>query len=223
MNSEFFSALEALEKEKGIPKEYMLEKVEAALVSAYKKDQGGNSNVKIVLDPEKKIVKVFQQKEIVEVVENDALQITLEDAKKISKRSVIGGIADIELKTKNFRRLSAQAAKQVIIQGIREAERDMMIREYENKREEIVSAVVEKIDPLTGDVVVDTGTSKAVLLKSNQIPGESFTEGDFEGAVSRCRRGKSVRRHYAQRRLLRTGQVLAGGRRCQYTNRSLCP
>ena len=196
MNSEFFSALEALEKEKGIPKEYMLEKVEAALVSAYKKDQGGNSNLKIVLDPEKKIVKVFQQKEIVEVVENDALQITLEDAKKISKRSVIGGIADIELKTKNFRRLSAQAAKQVIIQGIREAERDMMIREYENKREEIVSAVVEKIDPLTGDVVVDTGTSKAVLLKSNQIPGESFTEGEhvkvFVTEVTRESRGPLV-------------------------------
>ena len=177
MNTEFFNALEALEKERGIPKEYMLERVEAALISAYKKDNGGNTNVRIVLDPIKKDVKVYQQKLIVEVVENPELEISLEDAKKINRRWVLGGFAETEVKTKNFGRISAQTAKQVIVQGIREAERTMMIKEYESKREEVVTATVIKIDPVTENAVVDTGTSEAVLLKSEQIPGEIYTVG----------------------------------------------
>lgn len=177
MNTEFFNALEALEKERGIPKEYMLERVEAALISAYKKDNGGNTNVRIVLDPVKKDVKVYQQKLIVEVVENPELEISLEDAKKINRRWVLGGFAETEVKTKNFGRISAQTAKQVIVQGIREAERTMMIKEYESKREEVVTATVIKIDPVTENAVVDTGTSEAVLLKSEQIPGEIYTVG----------------------------------------------
>ena len=118
MNTEFFNALDLLEKEKGIPKEYMLEKVEAALVSAFKREQGGNSNVKIVLNPEKKDMKVFALKDIVETVEDPMLQISLEDAQKISKRSKIGGVAEVKLDPKAFRRLSARTATQVIIQGI---------------------------------------------------------------------------------------------------------
>ena len=178
MNTEFFTALDLLEKEKGISKEYMLERVEAALISAYKRDQGGNSNVRVVIDPDKKEVRMFQQKDIVEEVEDENLQITLEDAKKISKKYKLGGVAEIELKPKNFRRLSAQTAKQVIIQGIREAERGMMIKEYESKREEIITAVVQKVDPTTGNVTVDTGTSFATLLKNEQIPYEEFEPGD---------------------------------------------
>lgn len=177
MNTEFFNALEALEKERGIPKEYMLERVEAALISAYKKDNGGNTNVRIVLDPVKKDVKVYQQKLIVEVVENPDLEISLEDAKKINRRWVLGGFAETEVKTKNFGRISAQTAKQVIVQGIREAERTMMIKEYESKREEVVTATVIKIDPMTENAVVDTGTSEAVLLRSEQIPGENYIVG----------------------------------------------
>ena len=179
MNTEFFNALEALEKERGIPKEYMLERVEAALISAYKKDNGGNSNVRIVLDPVKKDVKVYQQKNIVETVEDPETEITLEEAKKINRRYVLGGVAEFEVKTKNFGRISAQTAKQVIIQGIREAERSMMIREYESKREEVITATVTKIDPQNGNVIVDTGTSEAVLLKGEQIPGEEFEVGDL--------------------------------------------
>lgn len=134
MNTEFFNALEALEKERGIPKEYMLERVEAALISAYKKDSGGNSNVRVVLDPVKKDVKVYQLKNIVETVEDPETEISLEDAKKVSRKYTLGGVAEFEVKTKNFGRISAQTAKQVIIQGIREAERSMMIREYESKK-----------------------------------------------------------------------------------------
>ncbi|MBQ7161489.1 MAG: transcription termination/antitermination protein NusA [Clostridia bacterium] len=178
MNTEFFTALELLEKEKGIPKEYMIERVEAALISAYKRDQGGASNVRVAIDPDKKEVRVFQQKDIVEEVEDENTQITLEEAKKVNKKYALGGVCEIELKPKNFRRLSAQTAKQVIIQGIREAERGMLIKEYESKREEIITAVVQKVDPTTGNVTVDTGTSFATLLKGEQIPGEEFEPGD---------------------------------------------
>ncbi len=178
MNSEFFVALELLEKEKGIPKEYMLEKIEAALVSAYKKEQDGNSNVRVAIDPEKKQVRVFQQKTVVEVVENPYTEISLEEARSINKRHNLGKIIETELKTKNFRRLSAQAAKQVIIQGIREAERSMMIKEYEDKHEEIITATVTKTDIGNGNIVLDTGTSEAVLIAGEQIPGETFFVGD---------------------------------------------
>lgn len=179
MNAEFFAALEALEKEKGIPEEYMLEKVEAALVSAYKRDMDGNSNVKVIIDPDKKDIKMFQLKDVVETVENDSLQITLDDAKKHNKKYKVGDVCEIKLDLKNFRRLGAQAAKQVIIQGVREAERAMMIKEYEDKKGEIISCKVQRVDPVTGNISVDTGTSHANILKSEQIPGEYYNVGDI--------------------------------------------
>lgn len=177
MNSEFFTALDLLEKTKGIPKEYMIEKVEAALVSAFKKEYG-TSNVRILIDPQKKDVKVYEQKNIVEEVEDPKTQISLEEAKKLSRRHTLGGVVETEVKTKGFGRLSAQAAKQVIIQGIREAERSSMIKEYEKKREEVITAVVTKTADDSGDVVIDTGTSEAVLPYDEQIPGETFAVGD---------------------------------------------
>ncbi|MBQ1934219.1 MAG: transcription termination/antitermination protein NusA [Clostridia bacterium] len=196
MNNEFFLALDILEKEKGIPKEYMIERVEAALLGAYKREEGGNSNVRIVIDCDKKDVRVFQQKAIVEEVTDPTTEISLEDAKKISRRYTLGGTAEIELKTKNFRRLSAQTAKQVIIQGIREAERTNLIKEYESKREEIITAQVIKIDQTNGNVILDTGTSTAVLTYPEQIPGESFEVGDrikvFVTEVRRELRGPLV-------------------------------
>jgi len=178
MNNEFFEALDLLEKQKGIPKEYMLERVEAALVSAFKRDQGANANVRIVLDPEKKDVRMFRQYDVVEVVEDPETQVTVEDAKKMNRHYKLGGVAEQELKMKNFRRLSAQTAKQVIIQGIREAERGMMIKEYENKHEEIITATVMRTDETTGNVIVDTGTSHATLIKGEQIPGDAFRDGE---------------------------------------------
>lgn len=177
MNAEFFNALDLLEQTKGIPKDYMIEKVEAALISAFKKEYG-KSNVRVVIDPEKKDVKVYECKEIVETVEDPATQISLEDAKAQNRRSVLGGMLETEVKTKAFGRLSAQTAKQVIIQGIREAERSSMIREYEKKREEVITAVVTKTADSSGDIVIDTGTSEAVLSADEQIPGESFEVGD---------------------------------------------
>ena len=177
MNQEFFNALDLLEKTKGIPKEYMIEKVEAALQSAFKKEYG-TSNARVVIDPVKKDVKVYEQKTIVEVVEDPATEISLEDAKKLSRRHVLGGTVDKEVKTKGFGRLSAQSAKQVIIQGIREAERSSMIREYDKKKEEVITAIVTKTADSSGDIVIDTGTSEAVLPYDEQIPGETFAAGD---------------------------------------------
>ena len=178
MNKEFFVALDLLEKEKGIPKEYMLEKIEAALLSAFKKEFGNNTLMRVAIDPVKEDVKVYLQKEVVEVVENPQCQISLEDAKAISRRYTIGKMVETEVKTKNFRRLSAAAAKSVIIQGIREGERKVMQDAYESKREEIITATVSKVDPVNGNVVLETGNGRAVLLKSEQIPGETFYVDD---------------------------------------------
>lgn len=178
MNSELFEALELLEKEKGISIDYMLERVEAALISAYKRDKNGLDNVRVEINREKKSIKMFEQKTIVADVTDPETEISLVDAIHLNRRYTLGGVCETELKPKNFRRLAAQTAKQVIIQGIREAERSMMIKEYESKSEEIITAVVDKIDPENGDALVDTGTSKVFLKKSEQIPGESLAVGD---------------------------------------------
>ena len=178
MNTEFFTALDLLQKEKGIPPEYIYEKIEAALTAAYKKEYGSNTNVRVVIDPAKKDVRLYQQKEVVEEVTDPETQISLADAKAISKRYTVGKIVETEVKTKNFRRLSAGAAKSVIIQGIREGERRVMQEAYETKHEEIITATVSKIDPENGNVVLETDTSRAVLLRSEQIPGETFCVGD---------------------------------------------
>ncbi len=177
MNKEFFIALDMLEKEKGIPKEYMYEKIEAALVSAYKKEYGNNTNVRVLIDPQKQDVKLYQQKTVVEEVENPEAEISLEEAKGKSRRHKLGDIIETELKTKEFRRLSAGAAKSVIIQAIREGERNAMQQAYESKREEIITATVSKIDAVNGNVILDTGTGFATLLKSEQIPDEYFEVG----------------------------------------------
>ena len=178
MNKELFAALDMLEKEKGISKAYMFEKIEAALVSAFKKEYGTNANVRIVVDEKKEDIKVYYQKEVVEVVENPETQISLEEAKKIAKKYTLGSFVEKEVKPKNFRRLSAGAAKSVIIQGIREGERRAIQEAYENQKDEIITALVSKINPETGNVLLETTNGYATLLKSEQIPGEVLTVGD---------------------------------------------
>jgi len=177
MGAELFEAVDLLEATKGIPKAYMLEKIEAALVSAYKREEG-SASVRISLDPEKKTVRMFAQKTVVEEVENEKEQITLEDAHAVSRRYELGDIVEFEVKPKSFGRLSAQTAKQVIIQGIREAEHSNIVREYDKKHEEVISASVTKVNDNTGDIVVDTGTSEAVLLRSEQLAADAYAVGD---------------------------------------------
>ena len=178
MNNEFFDALELLETEKGIPKEYMLEKVEAALMTAYKKENAGESNVRIVLDPEKRKVKMYAQRTVVEEVEDPETQITLEDALQIKKRVKLGDVLEKEIKPKAFGRIPAQTAKMVIIQGIREAERGKMIREYEDKKEDIINARVQVVDRATGNAILEIGRHQATLLKAEQLPNDNFKPGD---------------------------------------------
>ena len=178
MNKEFFIALDMLEKEKGIPKEYMLEKVEAALLSACKKEYGQSTVVRVAVDPVKEDLKVYIQKEVVAEVTNPQCEISLEEAKAISRRYTIGKIVETEVKTKNVRRLSASAAKSVIIQGIREGERKAMQEAYESKRGEIITATVSKVFTDNGNVLLETSNGHATLIKAEQIPGESFTVGE---------------------------------------------
>ncbi len=191
MNKELFEALDILERERHIPKAYMIEKIEAALTAACKKELG-TTNITVVIDPEKMEIKVYRKYKIVAVVEDETTEITKEGIEALeeeykakgqklktrSRKRSIGSDYEIELHPKEFRRLSAQNAKQVIIQGIREAERSYQAREYEDKRGEMLSAIVTKVEDSTGNVVVDTGISQAVLLKSEQIPGEVLRVDD---------------------------------------------
>ena len=172
------NALDMLEKEKGIPKAYMLEKIEAAMLSAYHKEYGANARVRIFIDTEKDDIKVFRQMTVVEEVTDPENELTVEQAKTYNKRYKLGQEIEIKVKPENFRHLSAAAAKSVIIQAIREGSRKVMQDAYENQRNEIITATVLKVDPLNGNVVVDTGTGRAVLLQSEQIPGEEFYPDD---------------------------------------------
>ena len=178
MNNEFIAALDDLERLKGIPKEYMLEKIEAALLSALKKEVGGN-NVKVVMDKKKGDFRVYRTMTVVETVNDPVSEYTLDEAKRHTRRHLsIGDTVDVELKTKNFGRIAAYTAKNAIIQGIREAERGIMIKQYEDKKEDIISVVVQKIDPQSGNVVVDTGTGFATRLQKEMLPGDRFNVGD---------------------------------------------
>ena len=196
MNKELFEALNVLEKEKGISKEYMIEKIEAALISAFRKENAGNENARVKLDPVKQDVKLYKQLTVVDEVTNEQTEISLEDARMKSKRYKLGDIYEIEMKTKTFGRIAAQAAKQVIIQGIREAERGNMIREYEEKKEEIVSAVVVRVDPTTANATLEIGKNEMVLFRNEQIPGETLQVGDrikvFITEIKKEVRGPSV-------------------------------
>lgn len=177
MNKALFAALDMLEAEKGIPKEYMYEKLEAALMNAYRREMGGSTNVRVQINEEKFDFKVFKQLEVVEEVTDPICQISLEEAKKRSKRNTVGKIVEIEIKPDEFRRLSAITGKQVIVQAIREAERGMMMKEYEEKKEEVVTAIVDRIDDETGNVRILVGNGHATLLRAEQIPGETFEVG----------------------------------------------
>ena len=176
MNADIFNALELLEKE-GIPQSYMIEKIEQALTSAFKKEYGPTALMRVEMDTEKKKVKAYLQKEVVEVVEDPICQISLEDAKAISKKYKLGMMVEKEVKTDAFRRTSAAAAKSVIIQGIREGKRQAMQEAYENKKEEIITATVSKIDRENGDVMLELDQGTNWLPHTELIPGEYLTVG----------------------------------------------
>jgi len=180
MNADFFTALDLLEKENGISKEYMISQIELALANACRREVGPTTVIRVQLDPNKKDMRVFQQRTVVPdgEVYDEKCEISLSAAKALSRRHKLGGVVETELKTKDFRRLSAQAGKQMIVQAIRTAERERQTREYEEKREEIITAIVDKVDTTNGNLILDTGTGYATLLREEQIPGEIYDVGD---------------------------------------------
>ena len=176
-SKELILALEDLEKEKGIKKDYMLESIETALVTAYKRNYDSNSeNVKIVMNDETGEIHVFAEKEVVETVEDEKLQINLADAQKINKKLSIGDTAQIEIIPRDFGRIAAQTAKQVIIQKIREASRNVLFDEFSDKKGEIVSGLIQKADG--GIVVVDLGKLEGVMPLKEQVPTEKYRVND---------------------------------------------
>ncbi len=172
-STELIMALDDLEKEQGIKKEFVIESIETALVTAYKKNFDVNTdNVKITMNRETGETHVYEELEVVEEVENDKTQISLEDARKIDVKFNVGDIVDKELMPKNFGRIAAQTAKQVIVQRIREASRDVIFNEFSEKKGEIVSGIVQKVDKAI--VVLDLGRIEGVMPLKEQIPTEKY-------------------------------------------------
>ena len=185
MNAEFFDAIEQIEKEKGIPRGYMQEKIQQALLTAFKRDNPDcEDNVEVIMDENKKTISMFVLKTIVEESEyvNDATQILLDEAHHYDKKAGIGDTVRIPVETKKFGRIAAQAAKQVIIQGIREAERGIIYDEFTSKEHEILTGVVTRIEPRTGAVSIKISSNseftEAMLSPTERIKGEELTEGD---------------------------------------------
>ena len=175
-NKELILALEQLEKEKGIKKEYLLESIETALVTAYKRNFDTSENVKVEMDKNTGATHVYSVKEVVEEVEDKVKQINIKEAKKINKSLQVGDQVDIEIVPKNFGRIAAQTAKQVIIQKIREAEREVLFEEYSKRKGEIVSGIIQKSDK--GIVIMDLGRLEGVMPLKEQIPTEKYRVND---------------------------------------------
>jgi N utilization substance protein A len=183
MNPEMFEAIEMIEKEKGIPADYMKEKIVQALTTAYRRDNAGVSdNIFVELDEEKKEIRMYVQKVVVEEVGNPTFELTVEEARKYAPGADVGDAVNIEVPTKDFGRIAAQTAKQVIIQGIREAERGMIYEEYSSREQEVLVAQVIRPDPRSGGVVVEITskgeTVEAVLPPGEQIRDEMLNTGD---------------------------------------------
>ncbi len=170
--AEFIDALNQIEKEKGIDKEIIFEAIETSLVSACKKNYGGSQNIKVEIDRETGNVEVFLQKEVVEEVEDDQNQIALEDAKKVNPNYEIGDFVDYVVTPKNFGRISAQTAKQVVVQKFREAEREILFNQYVDKEKDIVTGIIQRKE--RKNVIVQLGKIDAFMPPNEQIPGEEY-------------------------------------------------
>lgn len=176
MNMEFIQAIEEIGKEKGISKELLFEAIESALVSAYKRHFGSSQNVEVEINKETGEVKVYAKKTVVEEVYDNLLEISIEDAKEIDSNYSIDDTVLIEVTPKNFGRISAQTAKQVVVQRIREAERDIIYEEFSNRQGEIITGSVQRVTKTS--IIVNLGKTEGMLPISEQIPFEIFNQGD---------------------------------------------
>jgi N utilization substance protein A len=177
MNAEFFDALEALEKEKGIPEGYLSEKIANAINIAVKHNYKTGENTIVELDPKKKLFRVALRKTVVENVENPQMEILADEAVRIDPAVVLGDTVDIELDTHDFGRIAAQTAKHVIRQGIREVEREVITNEVMRRQHEMITGTIQRIDRNTGSAYIELGRTEAVMPVNEQIPGEVLREG----------------------------------------------
>ena len=202
IGAEIFASLRDLEKIKGIPVEYMVERLKQALTNAYRKDREDHRDIpaeNVVVDLSEKGLFMHLCKTVVEEVEDTALEIHIDAAKNINSDVQVGDTVSIEVDIQKFGRIAAQTAKQVVIQGIREAERGVVYDNYAGKAQELLTGTVLKIDP-SGDMLVRVGqgndASDAILRAGEQIPGEYHREGDmikvYVLEVHRANRGPLV-------------------------------
>ena len=198
-SAEIFAALRQLEKERGIPVAYMTDRIKQALIAAYKKDRDGYTD-NVIVELDEKAVRMFVQKEVVEEVVTPATEIQLDAARMIDPKCELGDLVNEEIKTQSFGRIAAQTAKQVIIQGVREAERDMVFDSFSSKSHEILTGTVLRIEPATGDMTIRIGQgadrTDAYLSSGEQVRGEHYVEGDlirvYVVDVRRSNRGPQV-------------------------------
>ena len=179
MNAEFFEAMAALEKEKGIPEGYLAEKICAAITVAVKHNYKAGDNTVVELDPKKQLFRVALRKTVAEQVENPSMEILLDEARKIDPQVSLGDTVDIELDTHDFGRIAAQTAKHVIRQGIREVEREVITSEVMRRQHEMVTGTIQRIDRNTGTAYIEIGRTEAVMPANEQIPGEPLREGQL--------------------------------------------
>nr|WP_298573248.1 transcription termination factor NusA [uncultured Mogibacterium sp.] len=176
MNKEFLDALTELEREKNISKEDIITAIEDAVELAYKKNYGNYPNVRVLVDREDGEVLVLMSKEVVEEVEDDMMEVSLEEARSYDERYEIGDVIEYQVDPKDFGRIAAQTAKQVVVQRIREAERRNSYDEFVNKQGEIITAKIERIN--NGTMFLSVGNSEGILPLSEQVKTESFNVGD---------------------------------------------
>lgn len=176
MNAEFMLAFEALGKEKGIAADVLFEAIEAALISAYKRNFSAAQNVRVSLDRQTGEIHVYARKTIVEQVEDDRLEISLDDARKIDPAYMVEDVLEIEVTPRDFGRIAAQTAKQVVVQRIREAERGIIYEEFSNRFNDILTGIVQRIEQK--NVFIDLGKTEAVLPPTEQMFGEEYAHGD---------------------------------------------
>ena len=177
-NNEFFDALEFMEKEKGIPAEYLAEKISSAIVVSVKKDYGSKDVVFCDIDCGKRTFDVYVRKTAVDEVEDPDTEMTVEEATRYKKSAKAGDTIEIPLDTRQFGRIAAQTAKQVIRQGIKEAERGQALLEFQDKNQELITAQVLSVDPITGNATIEISGNEVILPRTKQVPGEELHDGD---------------------------------------------
>lgn len=175
MNIEFIQALDEIEKDKGISKDILLEAIKTALLSAFKKDFGSKENVRVEITEETGEVKLFSRLKIVEEPENNNFEISLKEAQKKDSSYEVGDIIEIEATPANFGRIAAQTAKQVVMQRIREAERDVIYDHYKEKEGEVITGTVQRFH--NDNIFINMGKTEALLPASEQMPGETYDRG----------------------------------------------